>query len=104
MYLILIFGLLGLLVGGFRGLLVGLVLGYLARGWLQRHGQQNLGQVQAQFLDSTFAVMGALCKADNIVTRDEIEAAEAIFKQHELSSDIRTTEYAASTLGTSLDF
>lgn len=59
MYLILIFGLLGLLVGGFRGLLVGLVLGYLARGWLQRHGQQNLGQVQAQFLDSTFAVMGA---------------------------------------------
>src|SRR5690625_2313635 len=104
MYLILIFGLLGLLVGGFRGLLVGLVLGYLARGWLQRHGQQNLGQVQAQFLDSTFAVMGALCKADNIVTRDEIEAAEAIFKRLELTSEQRQAAIAAFNRGKSPDF
>lgn len=99
MYAIFIGGLIGLLIGGFRGLIVGAVLGYLLSRWLRRAVRQGLGLVQAQFLDSTFAVMGALCKADNVVTRDEIEAAEALFRRLHLSSEQREAAIAAFNRG-----
>lgn len=104
MYTIFIGGLIGLLIGGLRGLIVGAVLGYLVGRWLQRTVRQGLGLVQSQFLDSTFAVMGALCKADNIVTRDEIEAAEAIFRRLHFSSEQRQAGIAAFNRGKSPGF
>ncbi|MCH8135330.1 MAG: co-chaperone DjlA, partial [Proteobacteria bacterium] len=71
--------LLGALFGGFAGLLIGGLLGYAASFALREFVVGSLQVAQSQLLDSTFSVMGALCKADNVVTRDEIKAVEQIF-------------------------
>ncbi len=87
---ILIGGMIGLFAGGFGGLLLGAAMGYgvgyLMSRVLLPHG---LGAIQRQFLDSTFAVMGALCKADGQVTRDEIRVAEQYFGKLGLSGEQR---------------
>jgi DnaJ like chaperone protein len=99
MLLIIIFALVGLIAGGFRGLVIGVLLAYLIRFALRRVVVRGLGMVQSQFLDSTFAVMGALCKADNAVTRDEIRAAEAMFARLRLSAEQREAAIAAFNRG-----
>jgi DnaJ like chaperone protein len=104
MFLIVIFGFIGLLVGGFRGLIVGAALGYLLRWALRRAIRRGLGLVQSQFLDSTFAVMGALCKADSVVTRDEIRAAETLFTRLRLSEEQRGAAIAAFNRGKAAGF
>jgi DnaJ like chaperone protein len=94
-----LFALFGLFVGGFRGLLIGAAIGYAA-GWVLRTlVRDRLIAVQAQFLESTFAVMGALCKADGIVTRDEIAIAESMFDRLHLSGEQRETAKAAFARG-----
>jgi DnaJ like chaperone protein len=65
---------------------------------------KKLASVQTQFLESTFAVTGALCKADGVVTRDEIAAAEAIFDGLHLSGEQRAQARAAFNRGKSPGF
>lgn len=92
-------GLIGFLIGGPRGLLIGAAIGYAA-GWvLRKVVRDRLVTAQAQFLESTFAVMGAMCKADGIVTRDEIAIAEAMFERLHLSSEQREMAKAAFNRG-----
>jgi DnaJ like chaperone protein len=99
MQLIFIFGLLGLLLGGLRGLVIGALLAY-GIGWFLRSAAQSGARfVQSQFLGSTFAVMGALCKADGVVTRDEIRAAETMFDRLHLSGEQREQAKAAFNRG-----
>lgn len=97
-------GFIGALFGGLRGFVIGLLIGF-GIGWLLprllRHGLQ---QVQEQFLESTFAAMGALCKADSQVSRNEIKAAEAQFDRLGLSEDQRRKAKAAFNRGKSADF
>ena len=99
-----LFGLFGLLAGGFRGLLIGAAIGYVGGLLLQKFLRDRLAAVQSQFLESTFAVMGALCKADGVVTRDEIATAEAMFEKLHLSAAQRETAKAAFARGKSKDF
>jgi len=99
MSVIVLFALLGLFVGGMRGLLIGAALGYGASWVLQHVVRQRLALVQAQFLDSTFAVMGALCKADGVVSRDEIQVAESMFARLNLSGEQRQSAMAAFSRG-----
>ena len=103
---IVIGGLLGLAFGGFRGLLIGAAIGWLAAWWLRRQLvirveaiRSGLGAVQVQFIESTFVAMGALSKADDVVTRDEIRAAEAIFQRLRLSPEQRESAKAAFNRG-----
>src|SRR3982751_4805625 len=76
MYFIAIGALLGLWFFGFAGLVmggfVGSMLAYIAL-------RDRLRRVRGQFIDTTFAVMGALSKADGVVTRDEIRVVEQTF-------------------------
>lgn len=104
MLLIFIGGVIGLLVGGFPGLIVGVGVGYLARWILRRALRHGLAMVQSQFLDSTFAVMGALCKADGAVSRDEIKAAQALFERLHLSPEQRESAKEAFERGKAPDF
>lgn len=102
--LIVVLALLGLIFGGLRGLVFGLVIGYLLRYAMRRVVGRGLTMVQDRFLESTFAVMGALCKADQVVTRDEIRAAEAWFARLRLSPAQREAAIAAFNRGKSPDF
>jgi DnaJ like chaperone protein len=104
MLLSFLFALVGLMAGGVRGLFIGFLLGYLASWVLKSALVKKLAGVQAQFLESTFAVMGALCKADGVVTRDEIATAEAMFDQLHLSGEQRERAKAAFNRGKSPGF
>ena len=87
---VLIGALVGLFMGGFAGLVLGGILGYgLGRYLLNHLLPRGLGAVREQFIDSTFAVMGAVCKADGVVSRDEIRVAEQFFDILGLSPDQR---------------
>lgn len=91
--------LLGGLFGGWKGLVLGGVVAYvlsrLARGALV----SRLNNVRSQFLDATFAVMGALCKADGVVSRDEIRSVEAMFVRLHLSEEQKAEAKAAFSRG-----
>jgi DnaJ like chaperone protein len=104
MILMLLLALLGLWIGGFGGLLIGLALGYLLRRAMPRLVKRGLGLAQAQYLNSTFAVMGALCKADGQVSRNEIQAVEALFARMHLGTEQREQAKAAFTRGKAPDF
>ncbi len=104
MFLVVIGALLGALFGGFAGLLIGAALGYGAGIILRQTVVGGLQIVQSQMIESTFAVMGALCKADSVVTRDEINAVEQIFRMLRLQDEQRRQAKAAFSRGKQPDF
>jgi DnaJ like chaperone protein len=104
MFLVVIGALLGALFGGFAGLFIGAFLGYAAGVVLRQSVIGGLRVVQSQLLESTFAVMGALCKADNVVTRDEINAVENIFTMLRLQEEQRRAARDAFNRGKQPDF
>jgi len=104
MALIVLLAFIGLLLGGVRGLVVGAVLGWLLTRITRRVASEGMASVQSQFLETTFAVMGALSKADSVVTREEIRAAETLFEQLRLSPEQRETAKAAFRRGKAPDF
>ncbi len=106
MTLFVLFGaLLGLLMGGLFGLFLGGLLGYgLGHFMLEVLFPRGLGRIREQFLDSTFAVMGAVCKADGRISREEIRVAEQFFDTLGLSPDQRRAAQAAFNRGKSEGF
>ena len=104
LFLIIIFALVGLWVDGIFGLAVGGALGYVVGLVVRAILRKGLRLLQAQFIESTFAVMGALCKADGVVTRDEIRATEELFIRLGLSSAQKETAKAAFNRGKGADF
>ncbi len=96
--------LLGALFGGFPGFFIGGFIGYLAGIALQRTVVGGLRVAQSQLLDSTFAIMGALCKADNVVSRDEINAVEQAFRMLKLQGEQLEQAKAAFNHGKQPDF
>jgi len=85
-------------IGGFIiGGLAGSAVGFLAlRRWLRR--------VSERFIETTFSVMGALCKADGVVTRAEIDVVERTFTRLNLTPEQRDVAKAAFTRGKSAGF
>ncbi len=95
---------LGALFGGFAGLVFGGLSGYAASFAVRQFIVGNLQVTQAHLLDSTFSIMGALCKADNVVTRDEINAVEQIFNMLKLHGETRKQAKAAFNRGKQAGF
>jgi len=60
--------------------------------------------MQSQLIDGTFSVMGAICKADRVVTRDEIDTVEKIFAMLHLAGEAREQARAAFNRGKQPDF
>lgn len=97
---VLIGALVGLFIGGLAGLVFGGLLGYgLGLFMLNHLLPRGLGAIREQFFDSTFAVMGAVCKADGVVSRDEIRVAEQFFDILGLSAQQRTEAQASFNRG-----
>ncbi|HLQ85630.1 MAG TPA: co-chaperone DjlA, partial [Salinisphaeraceae bacterium] len=96
---------LGFLTLGWPGLLLGIVLGVWAAQMLVfglRKGR--LGEIRAQYLTATFAVMGAVCKADGQVSANEIAVAEQMFQRLRLDDEQRAQAQAAFRRGKQTDF
>ncbi|MFL6620508.1 MAG: co-chaperone DjlA [Povalibacter sp.] len=104
MSLMFLFALIGLFIGGLRGLIMGAAIGYVIGLAMRKVVVTNLASVQEQFFESTFAVMGAMSKADGVVTRDEIATAESIFTRLNLSAGQRQAAMAAFSRGKAPDF
>ena len=104
MALIVIGAIIGVLAGGLPGLLIGGLIGYGAGVALRQSIVGGLRVVQSQLIDSVFAIMGALCKADKVVSRDEINAVEQIFSMLKLQGEQREQAKAAFNRGKQADF
>ena len=101
----LIGGLIGALFSGWSGFFIGGLIGYfVARPLLRWAIRARFGQLQTQFLDSVFAVMGAICKADGQVTDDEIRVAEQLFERLRLDEAARARARTAFARGKAADF
>ncbi|HET8790975.1 MAG TPA: co-chaperone DjlA [Modicisalibacter sp.] len=102
---IVIGGVLGYLIGDLLGMLVGAALAYwLVKRLLRVSVFGKLAQVQTQFLDSTFAVMGCVCKADGQVTQDELEVSKRLWERLRLNAEQRERAKTAFNRGKSPDF
>ena len=96
--------LIGALAGGWVGFFIGGFVGHWTGFALGRYVLNNLKVAQSQLFDATFAVMGALCKADKVVTRDEINAVEQIFNMLNLHGEQRQQAKASFNRGKQPDF
>jgi len=94
----------GAIAGGLPGFLIGGLIGYGAGFLLRQSLLGGLRVVQSQLLESVFAVMGALCKADNVITRDEINAVEQMFGMLNLHGEQREQAKAAFNRGKQPEF
>lgn len=99
MLFIVIGAFIGFLFGRLQGLVLGAALGYALNWYLQTRVIGSLRVVQSQLLDATFSTMGALCKADRVVTRDEISVAEGLFRRLHLSGEQREAAKSAFNRG-----
>jgi DnaJ like chaperone protein len=99
MPLMFIGAIIGLWLGGTSGLLLGAAIGFAIGRILQASVRRRLLTVQSQFLETTFVVMGAICKADGVVTRDEIRATEDVFVRLGLTPEQKDVARAAFTRG-----
>jgi DnaJ like chaperone protein len=104
MFLIVIGAIIGAIFGSLPGAIIGGLIGYGASIALRRSVIGGLRVVQSQLIDSTFSVMGALCKADKVVTRDEIQAVQRTFEMLKLNDAQREQAKAAFTRGKQPDF
>ena len=102
---IIIGALIGASLFGVAGGLLGAVLGFWGMQMLRMTLMKGaLGAIRTQFLDSTFAVMGAMCKADGQVTRDEIQVAEQLFAKLRLGEEQKARAREAFNRGKAADF
>lgn len=97
-------GLIGYLFARLPGFFIGAALGALAMYKLKARVRGRLREIQEGFVGSVFAVMGAVCKADGVVTQDEIRMAESLFDQFRLSQAQREQAKAAFSRGKASDF
>lgn len=79
----------GFFSGGLPGLFLGAFIGYGIQLVLRVSMLGAARQMQVQFLESTFAIMGAICKADGVVTSDEIDVTKQTFDRLHLSAEQR---------------
>ena len=99
-------GILGFVIGGPVGALIGLVLGHLVDSNRVAGGGVGFSRARdhTTFFNTTFAVMGHLCKADGRVSAEEIRAAEGVMDQLRLSEARRAEARAMFRAGKAPDF
>lgn len=108
MYGKIIGGAIGFLVGGFFGLILGLLGGHaFDRGVFQVFrlaSPKNLKRVRDTFFDTTFLLSGHLAKADGRISEAEVAHAEQLFVQLGLQAEQRKRAIAQFKAGAAADF
>ncbi|HTN33507.1 MAG TPA: co-chaperone DjlA [Marinobacter sp.] len=104
LFAMIIGGLIGYAFGKFPGFLVGAALGAFLLNRIKSRLIDKLQSIQSGFVESVFAVMGALCKADGVVSKDEIQMAEAMFVRFRLNELQKEAAKAAFTRGKAPNF
>jgi len=104
MSLIAILAIIGFFIGGPIGALVGGGIGYIGTKVFQQVVVGGLQVAQTELIESVFAVMGAVCKADNVVSRDEINIVEQVFGMLRLNDEQRAQAKEAFRKGKQPDF
>src|SRR5262245_30007987 len=102
--IILVCALIGLWLNGLPGLFLGVALGYFLSNVAISRVPPDLDLIRSRFLETSFAVMGAMCKADGVVTHDEIRVTEQLFARLHLSPEQTQAAKAAFNRGKSPDF
>ncbi|MEM9254474.1 MAG: co-chaperone DjlA [Pseudomonadota bacterium] len=104
----LIAGALGLMAGGWPGLVIGALLGHVFDRALGKTlglaSPENLRRIQESFFTVTFQLSGFLAKADGRVSEQEIAHTEQLFSQLGLSAVQRQRAIALFREGTSEGF
>ena len=94
----------GALIGGVPGALIGGAAGWFVGQWIRQSIIGSLQLAQSQLVESTFSVMGAISKADKVVTRDEIKAVEQMFGMLRVEGEMREKAKAAFNRGKQPEF
>ena len=98
----------GFLIGGPLGAIVGTALGYQLDKGMEHSSRpafrHDEGRVQMAFFTATFSVMGHIAKADGRVSRAEIELAESVMANMDLTGDLRWRAQRLFTEGKSNAF
>jgi len=104
----------GYLLGGWTGLIVGVLLGNYLDNGLRRaiehdqfgfnHRPGNQQQIQNTFFTAVFSVMGHMAKADGRVSESEITLARNIMRQMKLDSTQEKTAMDLFSKGKAPDF
>ncbi|MDQ7048316.1 MAG: co-chaperone DjlA [Enterobacterales bacterium] len=108
----LIGGFLGFSMAGPFGALIGVWIGNsfdrglssFSSGFRPSFTNANPHETQNAFFHATFAVMGHIAKADGIVSKQEIQAAETVMTQLGLDSERRQQAIEAFNIGKQADF
>ena len=104
----LIGGLLGLLVAGFFGLVLGVLVGHaFDRGListLKFASPENIRRIKDSFFETTFLLSGYLAKSDGHVSQQEIDHTEQVFVQMGLSPEQRQRAVDLFRRGSAADF
>ncbi|MFC4261101.1 co-chaperone DjlA [Marinobacter lacisalsi] len=104
LFAILLGAAIGYAFGKVPGLFIGGALGAFLLNRLKKKLVGRLRDMQSGFVESVFAVMGAVSKADGVVTSDEIRMAESMFERFHLSPDQRASAKEAFNRGKAPDF
>ena len=104
MFSIIIGAAIGALIGAVPGAIIGGAAGWFVGQWVRRSIVGSLQLAQSELFESTFSVMGAISKADGVVTRDEINAVEQMFRMLGIEGESRENAKAAFTRGKRADF
>jgi len=89
----------GALIGGLPGAIIGGVAGWFVGQWTRQSIVGSLQLAQSELIESTFSIMGAITKADGVVTRDEINAVEQMFRMLRVEGEMRDNAKAAFNRG-----
>ena len=104
MFLIFIGAAIGAFFGGVGGALIGGAVGWFVGQSIRRSIVGSLQLAQSELVESTFSIMGAISKADGVLSREEINAVEQMFGMLRVEGEMREKAKAAFNRGKQPDF
>ncbi|ORU94447.1 MAG: molecular chaperone DjlA [Cycloclasticus sp. symbiont of Bathymodiolus heckerae] len=99
-------GIFGYMTFGTLGVLLGVYIGHkFDTGMTQNpFDPERQQRIKKTFFKSTFAIMGHIAKADGQVSQEEIQMAQRVMAQMELSAEMKKEAVAHFNRGKSADF